>query len=154
MGMTENQLKLIEAVARNNSTKMRSYAIACCAEETTQKNRLKVKTCMDLLNSMPKMLELPESMKGFVIAEDLSGYREARYYLSNREKIVLERIQKMSTASLQLKERGIKFLNATLLYGNSGVGKTEFAKYVAYKMDLPFLYLNFSRIIDSYMGNT
>lgn len=154
MGMTANQLKLIEAVARKDTTKMHDYAIVCCAEDTTQKNRFAVKRCMDLLKSTPNMIELPAHLKGCVIEEDLSEYKEARYFLSSREKILLDRIQKMSTASVQLQERGVKFLNATLLYGQSGVGKTEFAKYLAHKMDLPFMYLNFSNIIDSYMGST
>jgi ATP-dependent 26S proteasome regulatory subunit len=29
-----------------------------------------------------------------------------------------------------------------------------FGKYIAYKMGLPFCYLNFSRVVDSYMGAT
>ena len=35
-----------------------------------------------------------------------------------------------------------------------GTGKTMFARYIAFKKALPFCYLNFSRIIDSYMGST
>jgi ATP-dependent 26S proteasome regulatory subunit len=40
------------------------------------------------------------------------------------------------------------------LYGPPGTGKTMFGKYIAYKMGLPFCYLNFSRVVDSYMGAT
>lgn len=95
MGMTRNQLKLIESVAKNDTANMRSYAIACCAEDTTQKNRFDVKRCMDLLNSTPKLIELPPALQGSVVAEDLSEYRGARYYLSSREKDLLERIRKI-----------------------------------------------------------
>ena len=52
------------------------------------------------------------------------------------------------------KERELLYKNATLLYGPPGTGKTMFARYIAFKKALPFCYLNFSRIIDSYMGST
>lgn len=48
----------------------------------------------------------------------------------------------------------IPYKNVTLLYGSPGTGKTTFGKYIAYKMELPFCYLNFSKVIDSYMGVT
>lgn len=51
-------------------------------------------------------------------------------------------------------EMGIPYLNSTLLYGESGTGKTTFGQYVAYKTGLPFCYLNFSNLVDSHMGHT
>ena len=54
----------------------------------------------------------------------------------------------------KLSMMGIKYLNTTLLYGESGTGKTTFGKYVAYKLDLPFAYLNFSHCISSLLGET
>ena len=49
---------------------------------------------------------------------------------------------------------GIPYTNSTLLYGVPGTGKTEFARYVAFKLGLPYAYLNFSCLIDSYLGKT
>lgn len=51
-------------------------------------------------------------------------------------------------------ELGIPYLNSTLLTGISGTGKTTFGKYMAYKLKLPFLYVNFSFLIESLMGKT
>lgn len=45
-------------------------------------------------------------------------------------------------------------MNSSLIYGEPGTGKTEFAKYTAYKLGLPYAYLNFSYLIESYMGKT
>ena len=45
-------------------------------------------------------------------------------------------------------------LSSVIFYGPPGTGKTMFARYIAFKKALPFCYLNFSRIIDSYMGST
>lgn len=53
-----------------------------------------------------------------------------------------------------MSEYGIPYLNSTLISGIPGTGKTEFAKYVAYRLDLPYAYLNFSYLIDSYLGKT
>ena len=60
----------------------------------------------------------------------------------------------MRRVNTKLMEMGIPYLNSTLLYGLSGTGKTTFGKYIAYKTRLPFCYLNFSNLIDSYMGST
>lgn len=51
-------------------------------------------------------------------------------------------------------ELQIPYKNATLLYGPPDTGKTMFGKYIAYKKKLPFCYLNFSNVVDSYMGAT
>lgn len=79
---------------------------------------------------------------------------EKRYFLSESEKQVFEQISNMYTVSLKLMEKQIRYLNATLLYGESGVGKTAFAKYIAYKLELPYLYVNLAQMLDSYLGGT
>ena len=50
--------------------------------------------------------------------------------------------------------RHIPYKNTTLLYGESGTGKTELGRYIAYKLNLPFFYISFVSTIDSYMGST
>ena len=60
----------------------------------------------------------------------------------------------MSKANEELAKRKIHYLNSVLLYGPSGTGKTTFGQYLAYKMGIPFLYINFSQLIDSHMGST
>lgn len=93
--------------------------------------------------------------KNILCMEDVSNsFKEGRYYLSDREKIVFENIVRMKKVNERLMEMGISYLNSTLLYGESGTGKTTFGRYVAYKMGMPFCYLNFSSLADSYMGNT
>lgn len=56
--------------------------------------------------------------------------------------------------TLKLREYGIPYKNSTLIYGVPGTGKTEFARYVAYSLGIPYAYINFSFLIDSFMGNT
>ena len=156
MGMTSNQLALVRYVAENNIQKAKDAALCCCAEDTTQKNHYAVTKCQSLLRSGGmNLMELPANVSSFATMEDLTNtYLESRYYLTNEEKELFELIKNMNDVSLQLMEKQIPYLNATLLYGESGVGKTAFSRYVAYKLEMPYLYVNFSRMLDSYLGGT
>lgn len=93
------------------------------------------------------LISLPPDIQKFATMEDLTNtYLENRYYLTQDERKLFELIKNMNDVSLQLMEKQIPYLNATLLYGESGVGKTAFSRYVAYKLGLPYLYVNFSRM--------
>lgn len=156
MGMTRNQLALVRYVAENNTQKAKDAALCCCAEDTTQKNHYAVTKYQSLLQSGGmNLMELPANVSSFATMEDLTNtYLENRYYLTNEEKELFELIKNMNDVSLQLMEKQIPYLNATLLYGESRVGKTAFSRYVAYKLGMPYLYVNFSRMLDSYLGGT
>lgn len=155
MGMTANQLALVRAVAENKLSDAKKFASMCCTEDTTQKNAPYVKRYKNLLENNPTMVEMPYNIKGMAQMEDVTtSFREDRYYLSKREQELFHKIANMNKAGLQLMEMGIPYLNAILLTGVSGTGKTTFGRYVAHKLELPFLYINFSYLIDSYMGKT
>ncbi len=156
MGMTANQLSLVRYVAENRFQEAKKAALCCCVEDNTQKNRYSVERYKALLRSGGmNMMELPVNISQFATMEDFSSaYLENRYFLTDDEKKLFCLIKDMNDVSIQLMEKQIPYLNATLLYGESGVGKTAFSKYVAYKLKMPYLYVNFSKMIDSYMGNT
>lgn len=156
MGMTRNQLELVRAVANNDLSRAKKAAFTCCVEDNTQKNKNEIERYKHLLQAGGmNMIELPANVKNFSTMEDLTvTYNENRYFLADEEKKLFELIRDMHTVSLQLMEKQIPYLNATMLYGESGVGKTTFAKYVAYKLGLPYLYVNLSQMLDSYLGGT
>lgn len=156
MGLTENQKRLIQAVLQNDTRSAKKCAIACVAEDTTRKNSAWCKRYKSILESSgTNMIELPQNLKGIINVEDVSlSFKENRYYVSGREKQVFDEIIKAKTVCQKLAEMGIPYLNTTLLYGESGTGKTTFGRYVAYKEGFPFCYLNFSSLIDSLMGGT
>lgn len=155
MGLTDNQKHLIEAVQKSDLQLAKKAALACVTEDTTQKNRWWCNKYANLLQNTPTFLELPPNLKYKVTYEDLSDtFMENRYYFSDREKALFNHIIEMNKATEELSKRKIYYLNSVLLHGPSGTGKTTFGKYVAYKMGLPFLYINFSNLIDSYMGKT
>lgn len=156
MGLTNNQKRLIETIAKNDVQSAKRCAIACIEEDTTQKNQYFCKRYKQILESAgSNLIELPNDLKGRICVEDVSNsFKERRYYLSDREKEVFENIARMKKVNERLIEMGIPYINSTLLYGESGTGKTTFGRYVAYKTGLPFCYLNFSTIVDGYMGST
>lgn len=156
MGMTQSQLNLVRYVAENDFTKAKTAALCCCAEDTTQKNHHAVEKYKNLLRLRGmNLISLPPDVQKFATMEDLTNtYLENRYYLTQDERKLFELIKNMNKVSLQLMEKQIPYLNATLLYGESGVGKTAFSRYVAYKLGMPYLYVNFSRMLDSYLGGT
>ena len=154
-GMDENMLAVIRALAENRIADAKQKAILCCIKDDTKKNEMCVKRYKNLLiNGNVNMIELPLQLTGILNMQDVSDYREDRYYLGRLQTEVFHDIEKANNTLLKLLEYGIPYNNSTLLYGQPGTGKTEFAKYVAYKLKLPYAYVNFSNLIDSYMGKT
>lgn len=156
MGLTDNQMRLIRAVTENDIQAARKCAIACMAEDTTAKNHSFCSRYKSILESAGNnMIELPYELKDLLCVEDVSNsFREGRYYLSDREREVFGNIVRMKKVNERLMEMGIPYINSTLLYGESGTGKTTFGRYIAFMTGLPFCYMNFSSLVDSYMGST
>lgn len=155
MGLTNNTKQLIRALTENNVQKAKQCAIACLSEDTTAKNADFVKRYKPILMNEASIIELPPNIKYKVEALDMSTvFRDDRYYKTEVIEDTVNHIMKMRSVSSELASMQIPYLNATMLYGDSGTGKTTLAKYIAYKLNLPYIYLNFSQIIDSYMGKT
>lgn len=155
--MTKNQLDIIEAIAQNDMPKARKAARAAVAEDTSKKNAYDCKRFARLLDPTlnPDLIKLPFKVDGILDAEHPSEtFIPARYYLSPREEELFGHIERMRRVCDGLAEMRINYPNSVLLHGPSGTGKTMFGRYVACRFDLPFYYLNFSRVVDSYMGKT
>ena len=78
----------------------------------------------------------------------------AKYLVRETEEKVASRILAIYRASKRLLELGIPYLPAALFYGMSGTGKTELARYIAHKAELPFIYIRFSSLVNSMLGGT
>lgn len=155
MALTEDMLDCIRALAENRIQDAKKYATIACINDNSKKNEGKTEYYRKLLeNGTDKMFELPVNLKGLLNMIDVSNFREKRYYLSELQRKVFSEIERGYDVTIKMLELGIPYLNSTLIYGEPGTGKTEFAKYVAYKLGLPFGYVNFSYLISSYMGST
>ncbi len=154
-GLDDNMLKLIKALAENRIQDAKNAAIHCCINDGTKKNEGKIHYYKRLLeNGSVNMFELPPNLKGLLNILDVSDFNEKRYYLGNQQKALFSEIDRGVNVTTKLLEYGIPYRNSTIIYGIPGTGKTEFAKYTAYKLGLPYAYVNFSYLIESYMGKT
>lgn len=147
---------LLRAVADNNITKAKQYAEVICDRDKTQKNRAFLNSVkMRLRAAQSNLLEVPANISGQLIVENIQQtFMAGRYYLTEREAEIAGHIETMYEASQKLAEMGIPYLNSLMLFGISGSGKTMFGRYMAYRLGLPFAYLNFPRVIDSLLGST
>ena len=71
MGLTVNQLRLIRAIAENRTIEIKDYALACLAEDTTQKNHYQVekykKKLIDLYYIIAKNMNQDYNVVQFII---------------------------------------------------------------------------------------
>ena len=148
--------QLFEMVCNNDISGAKKILRIILEKDHTQANRAFCNRLLTRLNnSFMNLMELPADIKSLLIMEDVSvSFNEKRYYLSQREQEVAEKIISMNRVAGRLADIGVNYVNSTMLYGESGTGKTTFGRYLAYKMGLPFAYLNFSRTVDSYLGST
>ncbi|MCD8109051.1 MAG: AAA family ATPase [Clostridiales bacterium] len=156
MSLNAETQNLIRFVAENNIHEARKWAVLALDTDTTQKNRYFINKYKSILTSEgTNMVELPHDLKEIMLYEDVSrSFIAGRYYLTWQTEEIVEKISQMAAVSRKLMEMRVPYKNATLLYGPPGTGKTMLGRYVAYRTGLPFCYLNFSRVVDSYMGAT
>lgn len=156
MALTNHNLDLIKSVANNDIHSARKAALCSLVEDTSKKNAWAVNYYKRMLtgNASVLMSNLPPDMKTFLVGEAPGGFDEARYYVRESEAAVVEDIVKMKLIADEMSARKIPYRNTTLLWGESGTGKTELGRYIAYKLGLPFFYVSFVSMIDSYMGST
>lgn len=156
MGLSTETKGLIMAVAKNDIQEAKRISKVILSKDTSKTNASYIGKVTNMLNtSSLNLLELPYDLKGLLMLEDVAlSFQEDRYYLSQREKTIMDEILCMYHVGVKLSELNIHYVNSLMLYGESGTGKTMFGRYIAHKLGLPFAYVNFSNVIDSYLGST
>ena len=159
MALTTNNIALIRALAENNFPAAYRAALASLVEDTSKKNQYFVGKYKPLLLGKDTVgLELkallPSEVKNLVVGESPEEFSPDRYFFRKEEEAVVDKIIKMRRVADELQMRNISYKNATLLYGESGTGKTTLGRYIAYKCNLPFVYISFASAIESLMGKT
>ena len=154
--MNSNLRSLMTFIAYNQMDKARDFVKKYCEANEVKSD---YGYCNVLLSQLRRsggyLMELPPDIQNLLFKEDVSGtFIPERYYVSEREAVLTERILRKNRSAQRLSNAGINYLNATLLYGESGTGKTQFGRYLAYTMGVPFCYFNLSRTVDSLMGGS
>lgn len=148
--------QLIRYICNGNIKKAQQQARIIVNADTTEKNRSFREEALLKLDALEgrSTIELPYNLKSLLIAEAPDNYSDGKFLLRDTERAVVEKVLKTYQAANKLADLRISYLPTLILYGKSGCGKTELARYIAHKASLPFLYVNFSNLIDSHLGGT
>lgn len=153
--MNEKERTLLHYVCNGDLKKAQQEAKLILESLTSKKDEKLKENLLKILDSKNnKFIELPYNIKDLLLAEDVSNFNESKYLLREEEKKYVEKVLGIRKISEKLGEMGISYLPSLMLYGESGTGKTMLARYIAYKADLPFIYVKFSNMVSSYLGST
>lgn len=154
--LTEKQKTLIRAIC-HDTFYVKQYALEVLNEDKSKKNEKFVKDMTEKLHEL--QVKLPANIEGKVFMYRPEEFNARLYFhdgLGNTEWIdsLYDTIYSSRKASEIFSAMGIKNPVTVLLQGKPGTGKTEFARFVAYSLELPMFSLNFSQMIDSHLGET
>lgn len=145
---------LIREVCGGDINKIRTAALIVCKQSKTKKDELFCESAIKKIEATKNLVELPYDLRGILAKEDVSNYSEERYFWRDEEVEIADRVISMYRVADKLYEKGIRYIPSVVLYGESGCGKTELARYIAYKAGLNYVYVRFSALVDSHLGQT
>lgn len=148
--------ELLESVADNDLIKSKK-CVRALLENNDKKcdNQIKNNILNKLNTSSLNLIEVPYNIKGLVEVENVElTFNEKRYVTTKKDENMINQVINTYKVNDKLIEYNIRYFNSLLLYGVPGCGKTMLGKYIAYKLKVPFAYLNFSNLISSYLGKT
>lgn len=154
LASTQDIEKLLYQIANNHFSGARETVLSICDKNTSQKHQSMCAQISRKIREQPALIELNYKTKQMLYEVDASTFDSDLYFVSDREKELIRRIQTMSATAETMFQAGIKFRNTTLMHGPTGTGKTEFAKYIAKTFGRRLFIVNLAQIIDSYMGHT
>lgn len=71
----------------------KNAAIVCCKNDTTKKNAANLNYYQKLLeNGNSTFMELPPNLQAYMSLEDVSGFREDRYYVGEKQQKLYDQI--------------------------------------------------------------
>lgn len=153
--MNDNERFMIRALVDDNYSLAKKYAKIILTGITTEKDRVFKEDALRILEEKErKFIDIPYNLQQILVAEDCSNFREDRYLLREPEGKLVKSITSALAASSRLSALDVKYIPSLLLSGKSGVGKTQFCRYLAYTLHLPFVYVRFSSLINSLLGST
>ena len=152
--MRDEEKSLIRYVCFGNLEKARTQAKIILENSGTKKDESFCKEMLCRLDAQSRFIELPSNIKGMLVVEDTENFHEGKYLPREQEINVADKVLATYKAADKLAQIGLHYVPAIILHGESGCGKTELARYIAYRAGLPFAYVRFSALVSSLLGNT
>lgn len=152
--MNDKTRILLKEVCNGDISRAQKAAMILLKSNTVKKDEDFCNRLIKQMESKANFMQLPQNLNGILIAEDVSQYPEDKFFWRDTEKEMANKVASMYRVADRLQEKGIKYLPAAILWGESGCGKTELARYIAHKVNLPYVYVRFSTLVDSHLGQT
>lgn len=153
--MNDNTRQLIRYVCEGDIKMSQFLARHILNATNTEKDKRFCASMLEKLDEAEKRkFEIPAALQNLLLAELPENYSDKKYLPRECDKIVTDKVLKAYKATNKLAEKNIRYYPALLLHGESGCGKTELARYIAYKAKLPFLLIRFSSLVNSLLGET
>lgn len=152
--MNERDKILLRYVCDGDMRRARQQAKLILENTTAKKDEHFRYEMLRKLETKSNFIELPANLQGILVAEDSAFFPNKKFLVRPHEEAVAKKALRIYRAADKLAEIGLPYFSALLLHGESGCGKTELARYIAYKANLPFVYVRFSALVSSYLGST
>lgn len=152
--MNDSERMLIRNVCDGNLRMARQFARAVLNGLAAKKDADFKSSMLRKLDAKESIIEIPCNLKSILVAEDVTNFPRERYIIRPEEEKAADRVLSVYRASGRLADLGISYCPALMLHGQSGCGKTMLARYIAHKVNLPFVYVRFSNLVDSHLGQT
>ena len=153
--MNDNERTLIRYVCDGDISQAQTQARIILNGITAKcDTQFKLNNLRKLDNHPANLIQLPMNVQSLLVAEDTTFFPKGRFLLRPEDEKVVEQMVATYTVAEQLNVLGIHYIPAAILHGPSGTGKTMLGRYIAHKVGLPFVYVRFSMLVDSYMGKT
>jgi len=159
-------MKLVEAGLKEDSSKVLNYANLLINKlekngETKAANRLKniIKQNKTILlkEKQPTLkIKSPVDSESRLSLAEIEQYSDDSVFLSASDQLfedINEFINLIKKAD-KLTEDDLQFNRSLLMYGLPGTGKTQAAKYISAKTNLPLVTIRIDGMVSSYLGST
>lgn len=152
--MTDKERMLLRYVCDGDMKMVRRQAQYILETMSSKKDESFREDMLKKLTAWKGPIEIPGNLKGILVAENAEDFHENKFMLRGEEAAVVEKTLSIYRVADKLRDMGLPYVPALMLYGESGCGKTELARYIAHRAELPFLYVRFSALVNSYLGGT
>lgn len=159
-------MKIIEGGMKRDQDKVRNYS-KLLSEKLRRDDDLKSAERIERIlldpkiptfsvTSLQNVSRIPFDQESKLSTADIfyPGQINAEVILSEDDQSIISKFINYIINSDKILAAGVDLPNSLLLYGPPGCGKTEIAKYIAQKIELPLVIARLDAMVSSYLGST